>query len=339
MIHAARVLACLDHPGVERFVTLDDDGHRTLLVTAFAGARSLADAPPRGPGELARTAAGILTGLAAIHRAGFIHGRIDADRIRLGPGGRPVLCDFRTAERPDPDVLDRARRNELASVGRLLLELIDTITVQPLRHPRTWWRLRTCERSARRLADAATGVRATVGDRDVPARRPAGTAPIRPSLHRPADRPTNRRRLLRYVAAAALAVTGVAMILTGVRGTSSPGTHTAADRPVPDATVEGTVVRAAGLTYRVGRPGDHVVLGDWDGDGVLTPAVLHPADGAVFVYRTWPAPDAPVVAAPVTRVPGATGLRVRSDPGGADILEATGPDGANAVRVDRPVSK
>jgi eukaryotic-like serine/threonine-protein kinase len=41
-------------------------------------------------------------------------------------------------------------------------------------------------------------------------------------------------------------------------------------------------------TFRVGRAGDVVVLGDWDCDGVDTVAIYRPADGHVFAYDDWP---------------------------------------------------
>ncbi len=48
-------------------------------------------------------------------------------------------------------------------------------------------------------------------------------------------------------------------------------------------------LRHGGGEYRVGRVGDLVVIGDWDGDGMATPAVVRPATGAVYRWDRWPA--------------------------------------------------
>lgn len=152
LVHAAGVLAHGRHRGVETLVALEDDGNRTRLVTGFVGARTLASAPPSHPQDLARTAARLMGILAVLHRSGIVHGRLTAERIVLGPGDRPVLCGFGDAEVSEPEHLRRARRRELAELGRLVLTLADGIGVGPVRRPWQWWSLRRCRRSARRLA-------------------------------------------------------------------------------------------------------------------------------------------------------------------------------------------
>ena len=39
---------------------------------------------------------------------------------------------------------------------------------------------------------------------------------------------------------------------------------------------------------QLGEPGDQLVLGDWDCDGVDTPGLYKPAAGAVQYYDAWP---------------------------------------------------
>ena len=51
------------------------------------------------------------------------------------------------------------------------------------------------------------------------------------------------------------------------------------------------LVEHAGRRYSVGRPGDVVVLGDWNCDDVSTPAVLRPETGEVARFDEWPEPD------------------------------------------------
>jgi len=53
-----------------------------------------------------------------------------------------------------------------------------------------------------------------------------------------------------------------------------------------------------GARYGLGRNSDRLVIGDWDGDGVSTPALYRPADGRVFLFASWAGPGARV--APVS---------------------------------------
>ncbi|MDZ7732353.1 MAG: hypothetical protein U5R31_03915 [Acidimicrobiia bacterium] len=53
------------------------------------------------------------------------------------------------------------------------------------------------------------------------------------------------------------------------------------------------IPRDDGARYRLGAPGDVVVVGDWDGDGVDTPALYEPDTGMVHRYDHWPSTGAP----------------------------------------------
>ena len=57
--------------------------------------------------------------------------------------------------------------------------------------------------------------------------------------------------------------------------------------PVTGVDAPATLVHA-GVTYLVGRKGDRVLVGDWDGDGQATPAVVRAADGRVYRWDSWP---------------------------------------------------
>jgi len=46
----------------------------------------------------------------------------------------------------------------------------------------------------------------------------------------------------------------------------------------------GNVVEWNGLRFSVGEPGDAVLVGDWDCDGVATAAAWREADGVAFVF-------------------------------------------------------
>ncbi|MDQ6332762.1 hypothetical protein, partial [Campylobacter jejuni] len=41
--------------------------------------------------------------------------------------------------------------------------------------------------------------------------------------------------------------------------------------------------------YRMGRPGDQILFGDWDGDGAATPALYRPTTGEVLYADRFPA--------------------------------------------------
>ena len=62
------------------------------------------------------------------------------------------------------------------------------------------------------------------------------------------------------------------------------------------------VLAAGGVRYELGEPGDEAVVGDWDCDGLRTPALYRPTTGQVFEFASWgdglrslPARSSPVV--------------------------------------------
>ncbi|MGH9178930.1 MAG: hypothetical protein ACRD0N_10305, partial [Acidimicrobiales bacterium] len=75
------------------------------------------------------------------------------------------------------------------------------------------------------------------------------------------------------------------------------------------------VLEAGGARYRLGRPGDQLLLGDWDCDGRDTPALYRPSTGQVFVFTDWAGTGAPLPAARTARH--AAGATARVAPGAA----------------------
>jgi len=93
------------------------------------------------------------------------------------------------------------------------------------------------------------------------------------------------------------------------------------------AVIDGTVVTVGGHRFEVGEPGDRVVVGDWDCDGIATAAALRPSTGEVFVFTTWTSgPD--VVATAVARIDGGVDLV-------AGATAAAGVDGCDPLAVRR----
>ena len=77
--------------------------------------------------------------------------------------------------------------------------------------------------------------------------------------------------------------------------------------------------------FRVGRVGDALQVGDWDGDGRATVALLRPDVDEVWLFPTWD-PAAAVTARFAGRFPDSDGLVRRSGPD-RDILLVRHPDG------------
>lgn len=74
--------------------------------------------------------------------------------------------------------------------------------------------------------------------------------------------------------------------------------------------VSGSVIDAGGVQFAAGRPGDRVALIDWSCRGEVTPVVLRPSTGEVFVFPHWATAAKDLTVAPTAVVNGATGLRI-----------------------------
>lgn len=89
--------------------------------------------------------------------------------------------------------------------------------------------------------------------------------------------------------------------------------------------IEGTIVRVGDLRFQVGRPDDVVTLGDWDCDGVVTPALLRPSTGEVFVFSEWT--ESQLSVRPIERVPLARTIHPDEDGIGCHQLVVEDADG------------
>lgn len=77
--------------------------------------------------------------------------------------------------------------------------------------------------------------------------------------------------------------------------------------------VAGSVLSGDGRRWRIGEEGDVVHLGDWDCDGVSTPAVLRPDTGELFVFDRWASPGEQISIPPVRAFDDPVGLDAVSD--------------------------
>lgn len=202
-------------------------------------------------------------------------------------------------------------------------------------------RRRAVTRNRQLLADLAA--RTAPGASTSPSGTPTGTdrsgpewsARPQPSI-RSADRPRRNPRpvsgsarpvatpstALRWIVAGVLVglVTMSGLLVAG--GRRSPRIDAPGGPLVPVAGVDApaTLIHG-GATFTVGRAGDRVLVGDWDGDGQATPAVVRIANGRVYRWDSWPTDGPGAPGTPVATVPRSVRLTVVSCELGPGPLE------------------
>ena len=82
-----------------------------------------------------------------------------------------------------------------------------------------------------------------------------------------------------------------------------------------------------GRRYAIGQPDDLVVIGDWDCDGVATPAIARPDTGQVALFDQWPPPGATISESD------ASTRRVVDDLIGVELERGDGPGACDRLRV------
>ena len=333
--HEASMLRAADHPGVIPLVALERDGAQAMLVTAVAGRRTLRDGGDAG------LLAALAETIADLHDLGVVHGRIEPSHVIVAADGRPVLCGLaeggRVADGADPAV-------DVRALGQLLLDLLETTNDRGLAQ-----RLRPIGERAAAEGPASPSARSVAASLQQLDARP-GHDRIEGLRQRLPAGPS--RRPLQFAAAGATVIAVIAVALVTFVGgsdgeaevaaaattstTPAPTTTSTVTRPTlvwPPPPADPVIVEADGARYEVGRPGDEVVLGDWDCDGTSTPALLRPSTGDVFVFADWADAGRDITVEATTQLPGASAITAEDDDGdGCHHLVVLTPAGPEVVR-------
>ena len=132
--------------------------------------------------------------------------------------------------------------------------------------------------------------------------------------------------------------------------TSAPGTRPSrADCPpvaAPSADVDGdgcrealhihgAAIQAGSARFQAGEPHDQVAVGDWDCDGIATPAVIRPSTGEVFVFARWASSNRPITMGPTAVIPDATRPATTVAPSCGPLVVQRADGSSTSVDLDR----
>lgn len=327
----ASTLRNVAHPGVVRVAAVEGgealEGPERLALHRVVGS-TLADVGPCQAAVVAGWGAAIATVLADLHDLGYAHRRVTPDHVLIDEHGRPVLCGFAAASRPDTSSGREEMEADIRDLARMLHDLLEPgqEAVRPLL---TRWMQGRHRHAGEGRALAAALVGAVPDASVAPPNPPSGPPRVQARGATGAQEPRDRwkrslgRRLGGHRRAASIAVGAVFCgLLTAVavswHGQGRPSTHPAG--------------ASRGVSFYLLRsfPGERpmAVLGRW-GCGPARPAVLDARSGTIWAFPSWPSAGAAVSARVVARVPSADGLAVVSANPGCDrllVLRAGQPD-------------
>jgi tRNA A-37 threonylcarbamoyl transferase component Bud32 len=297
----AGVLDVARHPSVVQRLAAGRD----TLTLALVDGPTLRQLGPRTPAEVTRIGAMAADTLADLHDIGVTHGDLTAEHLLIDGAGCPVLCGFGrgTANGRGHDVGAAAR--DVAALSRVLAAAT------------------TDAKATRRVERAA----AEAARDQWPARRLA-------TLLAAGELPTRGRRArvgATVVGAAVMIVATFSVLVASGAGTATSSRAGSPRCPAVDRgcrPIGGTagVIKTPTGRYRIGQPGDVVVVGRWRCAAAL-PALLRPATGEVWVWDAWAGPGAPQAARLATRVPQARSIVVEPGSSGCDRLRVVRADG------------
>lgn len=140
----AWAMARVTHPAVAQIHGVESWRGRPFLVVEFLSGGTLADRLRGGPvpePHAAATAAAVAEGLAALHRAGYVHGDVKPSNIGFAADGTPKLLDFGLARAANdatvaggtlrylsPEVLDGRPAVEADDVWSLCVVLYEMVS-------------------------------------------------------------------------------------------------------------------------------------------------------------------------------------------------------------------
>lgn len=339
------------HPGVVE-VLEHSDCH---IAFAWAGGQTLATFRAPVPVAAAIMAATATT-VADLHELHLVHGRLEPSHVVIGADGRPRLCGMAGPEpsatppteaddvaalgrliegligaeaEAEPIPERRWNRRRLGSFQRRALQtLADQATADDPEHRPT----------ARALATAIAEAVPEARLQSIATAEPQSPAPVhgmaatQTAGRHLRQRPPRQVPALVIVLFGAVAIVGAVSVVAARADTgqssaaalptspvtqrTTPTTRTETTAPVTPYVVAGTSIRANGRTYTLGRKGDHVAVDDWDCNGTMTPGLVRPSTGEIFLFASWAGTGTGVTISPTAVVPGAASLRAPA-PGAA----------------------
>lgn len=304
----------LVHGRIDPSHVLIGPGGRPVLC-GFAGGGRIGTNPPPG------TAAAPGFGDPATTDEAPLTPQVDV--FGLGTLLRALIIDDGSEIEPIPERRFGFGRFRVPWSGyqrRALLTLADHATDEiPLRRP-----------PARRLATdiLSTVPAANLAEDDL--------APVRPS----AEAAESQRRTSWVSVGALGACLALFMAVTGLHDdgsiavvddvhpfTSSVPEVTASSSNVAAGVDDGRIIEVGSQRFEAGVAGDRVAVGDWDCDGVATPAVLRPTTGALFVFEEWASEGSDVSIAPTRTIASAVDVQERDRADGCSTLVVIRGDG------------
>lgn len=120
LAHEHATLIRVAGPAVVPVVGFTDDEGAVELHLAWTGSHSLATVAAHDPRFAGHVVAAVADAVAALHRAGFAHGRLTPDHVLLAEGWQPVLTGLADARPVDPDLA----ADDVAALGALLVTLL-----------------------------------------------------------------------------------------------------------------------------------------------------------------------------------------------------------------------
>ncbi|CAN5746321.1 hypothetical protein BH23ACT1_BH23ACT1_07900 [soil metagenome] len=320
----ARILEQAAHPGVVELLAAGDLDGGAVLHTAFVGGGTLAEqlgALEAAKGAM--VAAALATTLADLHDRGIAHRRVTADHVLMAEADRVRLCglaDAAVISEAGACDTEAAAAADIEAVATLVREIAgspagaDTAALRAVAD-RVLLADPPARPSMRTLAQALSALTPGAGPSTPPVAPGGRILAARPSAASRRPRLSHGRTAMAVVVVPVLVIGAVLATKGSGPGPSAP--VVAAPPPAPGPTdtstststieppgtrvwptvprsdpaarpavveVAGGVFASSGRRWQVAAPDDLVVIGDWDCDGLATPAVVRPGTGHVWTY-------------------------------------------------------